>query len=338
MAHLTKEVDMEAENSELVQAGEDEPMQGEDLAEAGVEATVMDEEESVSEGVTEASEVMEYEAVEQAVPAEPQTFDLNTAAAEELQTISGIGPELAGRILDYRERTGGFLSKDELLAVSGIGPVLYDRIADQLSVVPPEGALEQEAPVEEAVPTEIAGLAEELAAEPEIAPEGIGAQAAPTREPEARDRWAWVWPALLGALLGVTCTLLILFSLNGSLTLSQTPVILDINNRLDGLTTGVDDLQAEIADVQQRLKVLEGLPTRMDAVEETVGELGQTVDRLDQALDDLSGRTQALDERVDVVEEDVGSLQESAEKVDSFFQQLQSLLADVFGSAPGASE
>ncbi len=329
---------MEAENSELVQADEEERMQGEDLAEAGAEPEEMDEPTSVSEAMAEASETVEEEAVEPAMPAQPQVLDLNTATVEELQMISGIGPELAGRILDYRERTGGFVSKDELLAVSGIGPVLYDRIADGLSVVPPEGALEEEAPVEEAVPMEITGLAEELAAEPGVVHEEIGAPAAPTREPKAEDRWAWVWPALLGALLGVTCTLLILFSLNGSLTLSQTPVILDINNRIDGLTTGVDDLQADVRDVQQRLKLLEGLPARMEAVEELVGELGQTVDRLDQAVDNLGERAEALEERADVVEEEVGLLQEGAEKVDSFFQQLQSLLTDVFGSAPRASE
>ncbi len=328
---------METENSELVQAAEDELRQDEPTAEAGAEATLMDEEGSAGETVAGASQVVE-EAIEEAMPAEPQSLDLNTATAEELQMVSGIGPELARRVLDYRERTGGFLSKDELLAVSGIGPVLYDRIADQLSVVPPEGVFEEEAHVEEAVPVEMAGLAEEVVAEPAVVPEERGVRAAPSRSPEAGDRWAWVWPALLGALLGVTCTLLILFSLNGSLTLSQTPVILDINNRVDGLTTGVDDLQGEVANVQQRLKLLESLPARMDNVEETVAELGQAVERLDQTVDDLGGRTKALEGRVDGLEEDVGLLQEGAERVDRFFEQLQVLLADVFGSPPRASE
>ncbi len=324
---------MDAENSELAQTGEDERMQGEGLG----EAMEMGEEESVSETVLELSEV-EEEASREAKPVEPQTLDLNTATAGELETISGIGPQLAGRILDYRERTGGFLSKDELLAVSGIGPVLYDRIADQLSVVPPEGVFEEEAPIEEAVSLEIAEPAEEVAAGPAVGPEARYAPEAPTRVPEERDRWAWVWPALLGALLGVTFTLLILFSLNGSLTLSQTPVVLDINNRIDGLTAGFDDLQAELADAQSRLKVLEGLPARMDALEETIGGLGQAVDRLVRTVDDLEGRTKALEARVDVVEEDVGALREDADKVNRFFQQLQSLLTDVFGSAPRAGE
>lgn len=329
---LTEEVGMEAESSELVQAGEDELLQGEALADAGAETAVMDEEANVSEAVAEEPEMEEEEVVESAVPAEPQELDLNTATAEELQAISGLGPHLAGRILGYRERTGGFLSKDELLAVSGIGPVLYDRIADQLSVAPPEGESE------EALPIETAELAEEAAAEPWVGTEEMIAPVARTRAPEAGARWAWVWPALLGALLGVTCTLLILFSLNGSLTLSQTPVILDINNRIDGLTSGVDDLQAELADVQGRLKLLEGLPARMDAVEDAVDELGQTVERLGETVDDLGGRTKALEGRVDVVEKDVGLLQESADKVDSFFQQLQSLLTDIFGAVPEPSE
>lgn len=48
-------------------------------------------------------------------------LDINRAAADELQTLPGIGPELAGRIVAYREEHGDFLSVDELTAVRGIG-------------------------------------------------------------------------------------------------------------------------------------------------------------------------------------------------------------------------
>ncbi len=48
-------------------------------------------------------------------------LDLNTATAEELDTLPGIGPELARRILEYREEHGPFTSVEELLNVSGIG-------------------------------------------------------------------------------------------------------------------------------------------------------------------------------------------------------------------------
>ncbi len=49
-------------------------------------------------------------------------IDLNTATAEQLEAIPGIGPVLAQRIVDYRRAHGRFHSVEELLEVSGIGP------------------------------------------------------------------------------------------------------------------------------------------------------------------------------------------------------------------------
>ena len=53
--------------------------------------------------------------------AEAQRLNINRATAAELETLPGIGPELAGRIIAYREQYGDFLSVDELTAVHGIG-------------------------------------------------------------------------------------------------------------------------------------------------------------------------------------------------------------------------
>ncbi|MFJ3928833.1 MULTISPECIES: helix-hairpin-helix domain-containing protein [unclassified Streptomyces] len=46
---------------------------------------------------------------------------LNTATSEQLETLPGVGPVLAGHIIDHRTRTGGFRSVDELRDVTGIG-------------------------------------------------------------------------------------------------------------------------------------------------------------------------------------------------------------------------
>ncbi|WP_235915700.1 ComEA family DNA-binding protein, partial [Puerhibacterium puerhi] len=60
--------------------------------------------------------------------------DLNTADEAALDTLPGIGPALAGRILAWREENGRFTSVDELDEVSGIGPALLERLRDLVRV------------------------------------------------------------------------------------------------------------------------------------------------------------------------------------------------------------
>ena len=59
-------------------------------------------------------------------------IDLNTATAQQLDTLPGVGPVLAQRIVDWRTEHGRFDSVDQLQEVSGIGP---SRLADLRSLV-----------------------------------------------------------------------------------------------------------------------------------------------------------------------------------------------------------
>ena len=52
---------------------------------------------------------------------EPGRVHLNTASAKDLETISGVGPVLAARIIEYRDANGPFMVVDDLLDVAGIG-------------------------------------------------------------------------------------------------------------------------------------------------------------------------------------------------------------------------
>ncbi len=63
-----------------------------------------------------------------------QPVNLNKADSGSLQSIRGIGPALAGRIIAYREANGNFKSTEELMAVKGIGKVKYKKIKNELSV------------------------------------------------------------------------------------------------------------------------------------------------------------------------------------------------------------
>lgn len=57
-------------------------------------------------------------------------ISLSTATAEQLETLDGIGPALAARIIEYRDAHGGFRSIDELQEVDGIGEKRFAALRD----------------------------------------------------------------------------------------------------------------------------------------------------------------------------------------------------------------
>ncbi|NLM96114.1 MAG: ComEA family DNA-binding protein [Halanaerobiaceae bacterium] len=60
--------------------------------------------------------------------------NINTAGAEELQSLTGIGPGKAWKIIEYRNTYGPFLSPEDLLNVSGIGEKTFEKIKDRITV------------------------------------------------------------------------------------------------------------------------------------------------------------------------------------------------------------
>lgn len=59
---------------------------------------------------------------------------INTATLEELDSLPGIGPAIAQRIIDYRENNGGFKTIEEISEVSGIGEATFAKIKDLITV------------------------------------------------------------------------------------------------------------------------------------------------------------------------------------------------------------
>jgi competence protein ComEA len=76
------------------------------------------------------------------VPAEGEVLDsyasssgvvsLSLASASELESLSGVGPALAQRIISWREEHGPFRQVEDVLAVSGIGPATLEGFKDQV--------------------------------------------------------------------------------------------------------------------------------------------------------------------------------------------------------------
>jgi len=61
-------------------------------------------------------------------------LNLNRASESQLDSLPGIGPTLAGRIVDYRQANGQFASINDLAKIAGIGPKLLSQIAPKVTV------------------------------------------------------------------------------------------------------------------------------------------------------------------------------------------------------------
>jgi competence protein ComEA len=67
-------------------------------------------------------------------PAPGQPLNLNTATLEQLDTLSGIGPLTAQKILEYREELGGFGSVEELGEIPGIGDKRLASLREEVTL------------------------------------------------------------------------------------------------------------------------------------------------------------------------------------------------------------
>ncbi len=59
---------------------------------------------------------------------------MNTASAEELDTLPGIGPAMAQRIIEFRETEGAFTSIEDIKKVKGIGEAKFEKMKDKICI------------------------------------------------------------------------------------------------------------------------------------------------------------------------------------------------------------
>lgn len=84
---------------------------------------------------------------QQSAPAAAESSDspragavnLNTATAAQLESLPGIGAKTAQRILEYRQKSGGFKKLEELMNVKGIGEKSFLKLKPHITVSAPKG-------------------------------------------------------------------------------------------------------------------------------------------------------------------------------------------------------
>lgn len=91
----------------------------------------------IKESVTKVEAQTVNEQQKEVVPnsaAKQGVVNINTAGATELDTLPGIGPTYAKRIIEYREQHGSFKTVGDIVKVNGIGDATYQKIAASITV------------------------------------------------------------------------------------------------------------------------------------------------------------------------------------------------------------
>lgn len=258
----------------------------------------------------------------------------NSAEAETLQLLPGIGASLAQRIVEGRP----YQTADQLLNVPGLGAATLNRIRSRLEF--------GERPLTEAAADQVADEADEPAAaegsvepeSPDMAPaESAEPRQPPTAEPGSaepptsalagrpgRRNGLWAAASIVAAsvLCSVSLTLVILLGINRTLDIGKHAAVRGVETQLSQLQSDLDRTNSELSGLRQRLQVIEGLSGRMTEVE---GQLTQVQTQVDQ----LSGSLDGIQQQLNQILEQTRAQADQINRFQAFLDGLQQLLGEV---------
>ncbi len=271
-------------------------------------------------------------------------IDINHADLEALTRVSGIGRELAGRIIQARPFSG----VDDLRRVPGIGAQSLEKLRPYLtctgdSVEQPPAAMLEEPPAPVETPpaeTEAAvaaraekdtTAADEQSKAPKIpieqpAQPAPAAAPRPTASPAAetylrRSEAAWwaVGLALAALVVAILFSLGILNLVNGTLTYAPAAQVRALDARAAELSAQIQTANSDLSSLRARLDAMESLSGR-------VADLEKGSQALREDLQSVQARTEVLETRSEELSLQVKELQKSSSKFQNFLDGLRNLL------------
>ena len=257
-----------------------------------------------------------------------ELININSATAEELVALPGVGPAMAARIVAARP----FEMIDDLRLISGVGPALLERWRPLITLTEPAPAEDvillsaesgtepevREASLETEFPSE--SEAESIPAEENIPSwngSGLKADAEPVipmpreksivpvpskesaEEPKTSSPKPVTWnQALLLTgvssfvvfILAVLLTLGILSNINGGLRFGSAQQVSDLAAQSETLNLQIQTLNQDIAGLRTRLDNLEGLSNRVNKLEKQIEELNTEIASTSKTVEAMKGQ------------------------------------------------
>jgi len=219
----------------------------------------------------------------------------NSADEEQLRQLPGVGPQLAGRIVEGRP----YQSADDLRQVPGLGDSVLDDIKPFLTfdAPSPDNAEDQVLDEKNDSASEPSGtLEDEERKYPLVLTES---------KPDRTGIWALLAVGVASVLCSVTLTLSVLAGINSTLDFGRHAALQETRNELIQIRSQFEATQVELEALRGRAQALEGVSGRMVEVEAQVAtlqqQLGETISVVDEMQMELSvalEETRAQAERV----------------------------------------
>lgn len=239
----------------------------------------------------------------------------NTADDEELRQLPGVGPQLAGRIVEGRP----YQSAEDLRQVPGVGESVLENIKPFLTFEAQvsDRVKDRESDEKGSEPVSKSRKPDQAPAEERKYPLVLTESRS-----ERKGIWALLAVGAASVLCSVTLTLSVLAGINGTLDFGRHAALQETRTELIQIRSQFEAAQVELDALRGRAEALEGVSGKMVEVEAQVGALQQQIDETLAAVD-------AMQTELTVALEETRAQAERVDRFQAFLDGLSRLIGQV---------